>query len=529
MDLNALTAIWQAERGPRFRMPRPVSRARRSITRGMLLLLAAYLAMAAFWAGTAVGGGLPGLDSREAGNLLWRIPLALGLAGALWDGGCVVDPAPFRPYFVSLRTLVLAEGMLGLTTPVKQALAGLGFAFSLGLAWGRPGLFPLGLGYALLAIVWTACLERVIHCLVPAGLFRQRTFLVLILVLGMAMAFLQGRPAVPAFLRALEGAWSLPGAEMVRFWQTRQGAHLALPLGATLVLLALTAVCVARDLAVDRRPRTALAGGRVWAAASPLMTVARLQFHNLLASRSGQMRLFVLLLSVVVAKEPELITIGTLKSPHAWVGAAAGLTFGAVLIVPLCNLLGYDRGGVRTWWRLPIQDRDLLLGKVAGCAAYAVIAAVTLLALVTRASAWRLVQVNGRGGLSLEVVRALNPLGAGEVLAMALLLAALFLWWAGSGLERSLRGAWPLGRDSYGLKLELDEEKMARVGTLLAPLAWMGPLFGLTLALGWETAAAAMALLAVGASLRLRRRLDWAVSHLQEDREAVTLALAAGG
>jgi hypothetical protein len=529
MDLNALAALWGAARGPRHRPARPLSRKRRAITAFMLSLMALYLALASFWAGNAAGAGLAGLDPAAAGKLLWRIPLALGVAGALWDAGCVVDPAPCRPYFVSLPTLILAEGMLGLTTPVKRVLAGLGAVFSLGMAWGRPGLFPLGLGYAALALLWTACLERVIHALAPAGLLRQRAFMILLLAMGASLVLLRGGPAAPAFLPALERAWSLPGAELVRFWQTRQASHLALPLGATLALLAVTAPCLTRDLAGNRRPGTALAGGRTWGFTPPWAGVARLQLHQLLASRSGQLRLFLVVISVALGKEPELLTVGTLKSPNAWSGIAAAFTFGAVLMVPLCNLLGYDRGGVRTWWRAPILDRDLLLGKVAGCAAYGALAAPILLALLAGTTAWHLVQVPAPGGYSLHVIRAARPMGAGELLAVALLMGAVFLWLAGTGLERSLRGAWPLGLDGYGLKLQFDDEKVARVGALLAPLLWMGPVFALTMHFGWRIAAIAMAAVAVGAGLRFRRRLGWAAGDLQQNREEVTLALAAGG
>jgi hypothetical protein len=487
------------------------------------------LALAAFWGGNALGADLAGLDPAATGKLLWRIPLTLGVAGALWDAGCVVDPSPCRPYFVALPTLILAEGMLGLTTPVKRVLAGLGTVFSLGLAWGRPGLFPLGLGYAVLALLWTACLERVIHALAPAGLLRQRTFVILLLALGAALLLLKGGPAAPAFLPALERAWSQPGAELVRFWQTRHDAHLALPLEATLALLALTALCLTRDLAGNRRPGTALAGGRAWGFTPPWAGVARLQFHQLLASRSGQLRLFMVMISVVLGKEPELLTVGTLKAPHAWSGIAAAFTFGAVLMVPLCNLLGYDRGGVRTWWRAPILDRDLLLGKVVGCAAYGAIAVPLLLALLAGTTAWHLVQVPAPDGFRLQLIRAVRPMGGGEFLAVTLLLAALFLWLAGSGLERSLRGAWPLGLDGYGVKLQFDDEKVARVGALLAPLLWLGPAFALTLHFGWKVSAVAMAAAVVGAGLRFRRRLDWAAGDLEANRETVTLALAAGG
>jgi len=519
VDLRALGALWWA----RNQRPRP----RRRALALLLAPLALYLGGAAFWGGTRIGGGLGQLDPVAAGRLLWRLPLALGLAGALWEGGCVVDPTPCRPFFISLPTRVLAEALLGLTTPVKRILGALGLAFSLGMAWGRPALLPAGLAYAALALVWTACLERVIHVLAPAGLLRQRAFLGVILGLGAGLAglaWLGGGAVAPAWVPRLERLWALPGIQLVRFWQTGSPSALAAPLGATLALLAVTASCVARELAEERRPGEALDGGRAWAFTAPWAGVARLQFHQLLASRAGQMRLLMLLLTVVLAKEPELITVGTVAMPRAWPALAAGLTFGSVLVVPLCNLLGFDRGGVRTWWTAPLAARDLLLGKVGGCAAYAALAAPVLLALTAQAQAWTLRQAARPGGIRLQVVPSARPMGP-EILALALLLAALFLWWAGSGLARSLRAPWPMPLGSYGVKTEFDEEKVARVGLLLAPLAWMVPLYGAALLLGWGAAAAAMAALALGSAWRFRFRLDAACTDLDAGREAISKAL----
>jgi hypothetical protein len=530
MDLNALAAIGSAAWGARFPRLRTASRSRRTITALLLLLLGAEFCGSAFAAGHATGIGLAGLDPVATGRILWRVPLLLALAGALWDGGCVLDPAPCRPYFVSLGTRVLAEAMLGVTTPIKGVLAGFGLVFSLGLAWGQPRLLPMGLAYVLLALVWTACLERVIHALVPAGLLPQRGMLVVALGLGAALiglAWLGGKPLAPPLQPGLERLWARPGADLVRFWQTGQFRWLRLPLAATLVLLAGTGICVARELDQDRRPGASLDGGRIWRFQRPWAGVARLQLHQLLASRAGQMRLLMLLMSVLLVKEPELETVGVLKTPHAWTGIAAGITFGAILVVPLCNLLGFDRGGVQTWFRAPLAGRDLLLGKILGVAGYAALAGPILLALVVQSQAWHLVQSRTEHGIRLHLLPATDPMRAGAVLALAGLLVALFLWWAGSGLELSVRRPWPMTLGSYGMQLEFDEDKLARLGVLLAPVAWMGPLFGLSLLLGQGAALAGVAVLVAAAATRFRRCLARASLQLVEQREQITLSLSA--
>ena len=530
MDVNALAALWSAARGPRPGARR-LPPGRRFLLAGLLLPLGLYLGGASLWAGLHLGSRLPTVDAAAAGAILWRIPLLLGLAGALWDGGCSVNPTPCRPFFITLPTLVLAEGMLGLTTVPKRVLGALGLLFTLGLAWGRPRLLLLGLALTCLGILWTACLERVIHHLLPAGLLRQRAFLGVFLGLGAGLAglsLLAGKPPSIPFLPALSRAWSWPCVQLLRCWQTSNPSRLLAPAGATLTLLALTSVCVRRELAVDRKPGTALGGGRLWSFRRPWLGVAKLQCHQILASRAGQMRLLMLLLSVVVAKEPELITMGTLQIPKVWTALAAGLALGPLLMVPLGNLLGFDRGGVRTWWAAPLRDRDLLLGKVLGCAAYAALAVPILLALLHQGRAWRFENLPHASGFPLRVAPSPLPMGAGETLAVGLLLGALFLWWAGSGLPRSLRGAAPLGLGSYAVSIEIDDEKVARVGMFLAPLAWMVPVYGAALLLGAPAAAAAMALLLLGAGARFRRRLGSACRELDQQREAVTFALAAG-
>jgi hypothetical protein len=526
VDVRVLAALWQARRAGTPRR----SGARRLWSGVLLGAIALELALGALWAGWTCARRMPGADPVLLGTALWRIPLGLGLAGALWDGGCVLSPRPLRPFFVRIRTLLLAELLLGLSTGMKRALFALAGLFALGAAARSPVLLPWALLSGFLAVLWVACLERLLPTLLPASLLRQRILLLLLAATASMLAGLRllglGGPLLFgwrfAWLAEVGRVVCRPGSDLVRagqailsdpktiqaasFHPSGQGgvwAALLVPLAATLLLLALTAWAVRRELAGERAG-LGTAAGPLWSFRRPWAGVARLQFQRLLASRAGQLRLFVTFVAVLVAKEPELISAGRLHAPRAWVALSAAFAFGALLIVPLCNLFGLDRGGVRSYWILPLADRDLLLGKLLGVAGYGLLG----------------------GGLILLLLAAAQPLRPLELVGIAELLLAAFLWHAGSGLARSLRGAWGMTRDSNGIELEFSDEKVARLGVLIVPLLWLLPLFAVAVLLGPWALLPAMAAAALLAGLRLRAKLAEACLELAREREALSAALA---
>jgi len=515
VDVMALSALWQARQAKVPQAPKQ----RRVWSFLLFWIMGVDLAILALWAGWTCGHQVVSTDPRLLGMRLWRVPLSLGLAGALWEGGCVVSPRPFRPFFVRARTLLLAELMVGLTTPVKRALLGLGLLFALGLGVRHPILAPWGLLVAALAILWIACLERILPALFPSGLLRQRVLLLLLLAVagvlaglratGLAAPHLSGQR--PAWAAQMEWAGTLPGqhlaqgaSELLAGHREAFGRQLEVPLGATLLLLVLAAWMVHRELESGPAPSSGLGGGHPWVFCRPWFGVARLHLHHLLASRAGQLRLFMAFMSILAAKEPELISMGRLEAPRAWVAFSAAFVFGAILMVPLCNLLGMERGGIRTHWNLPMEDRDLLRGMLVGAGAYAFLA----------------------GSLILLLLGAVHSLRPAELLGIGLLLVAIFLWCAGSGLSHSLRSAWGMSQESYGIQVELTDEKLARLGVVITPLLWMLPVFAVSVILGPWSLLSCMACLVLISALRISSRLDTACAALVCERETLTLALA---
>ena len=515
MDVMALSALWQARQ---VKVPQTPKK-RRAWSFLLLWILGIDLGLLALWAGRYCGHLVGSADPVLLGMQIWRIPLSLGLAGALWEGGCVVSPRPLRPFFVQAKTMLLAELMLGLSTPMKRILFAFGLMYTIGLALSHPILAPWGLLVATLGILWIACLERIIPALFPSGPREQRFLLLLILAVAAMLAGLRatglGASQIlaqrPTWTVLLERILTLPGQHLTLAASALLAGHfgafwreLVVPIGATLLLLFLAAWMVHRQLESGPSASSGLGGGRIWAFRRPWFGVARLHLHGLLASKAGQVRLFAAFISILAAKEPELISLGRLQAPRAWVAFSAAFVFGAILMVPLCNLLGMERGGIRTYWNLPMEDRDLLLGKLMGTGAYAAMA----------------------GGLILLLICAVHPLRAAELLGISLLLVAVFLWCAGSGLIRSLSGAWGMRPESYGIQVELTDEKMARLGVMIAPLLWMLPIFAVSVILGPWSLLTCMACLVMISALRITSRLDAACAVLVCERETLTMALA---
>lgn len=427
------------------------------------------------------------------GPWLDRLGFALGAGGALWSGGPVLEARPWRPFRLQRRTLLVGELLLGLTTGAKRVLVALLLTAALGFSLPVPSLLPWALLTVILLVLWAFGLERLLYAAMPGPLRILRLPLALGLPLG---AWVLRRTSAGAI------AWT-PGHQLARAAEAvLRGGSAAGPIGwaalATALMLALTAWALIPALS-RARGGTALVAGTPPAFRCPWHGLAGLHLRQLLASRAGQLRLVMVFLAVLGIKEPELISLGRLHAPRAWVALWFALTFGTVLAVPLCNLLGLDRGGIRTWWALPLEDRDLLKAKVAGTALYASLVA----------------------GLLCLAVCAFHGIRPVEGPGLLLLLAFVFLWCTGSGLERSILASWSQTRSSYGIQLEFTDEKVARLGVALAPIPMAIPLYALTVWIHPILAAMAMAGMCLLALLRLRRRLDAGCRLLDQYREQI--------
>lgn len=509
MDVTALGTIWTLQAQVRTATRR----------RGLTLLLAVTALPCATllaFLGHAWGRGLPGQDPAEAGRALAALLGGLALLSAFTDGTCALRMEAFQPFQIRPRTLFLAEFLVGAATPVKVAVWAAGGAFVLGATAARPRLAPwlvLSLPFLVLALL---ALERMagvltrrfghalrILVIFGAGLAGMRALLGAL----MAGANLKGTPT-GQHLAALP----LPGAGLPTTWLVSALRHAALRgwpgpgllafLGAWTGLLALAYGCLYPDL---RGERPALGRARVKPRTfqHPWALVAWLHLGRVLGSKPGRFMAILPIVALTSLIDP--LVFGFRPGP-TWVLAWASL----MLVAPgrklASNLFGLDRGGVRTFWLLPLADRDLLLGKA--------LATGLVQALVA--------------GLTLLCLALATPLRPLELLGGTLLLAALALFQLGTGLRRTLEHPFPL--DPAGLNpAVLDDPTLATLGWLLLPWLLLGITWGLTLRLGTPWALLAMALAVPLGALRLRRSFRRAVDALPARREALTLALEGSG
>jgi hypothetical protein len=505
MDVTALGTIWTLQTQVRAATRR----------RGLTLVLAvAALPSATLLAvlGFAWGRSLPGLDPADAGRALAALLGGLALLSAFTDGTCALRLEAFQPFRIRPWTLFQAELLVGAATPVKMAIWAAGGAFALGAAAARPVLAPwLALSLPLLVLALLA-LERM------AGVLTRRFghALRILVIFGAGLAGMR------ALLGALMGganlkgtptgqhlaALPLPGAGLPTTWLVSSFRHAALRgwpgpgllafLGAWAGLLALAYGCLRPDL-LGERPALGRVPAKPRTFRHPWATVAWLHLGRVLGSKPGRFMFFLPIVALTSLVDP--LVFGFRPGP-TWV-----LAWAAFMLVPpgrklASNLFGLDRGGVRTFWLLPLEDRDLLLGKA--------LATGFVQAMV--------------GGLTLFCLALATPLRPLELLGGALLLAALALFHSGTGLRRSLEHPFPL--DPAGLNpAVLDDPTLATFGLLLLPCILLIATWGLTLRLGTPWALLAMALAVPLGALHLRRSYRRAVDALPGRREALTLAL----
>jgi len=465
------------------------------------------------------GASLPSSDPKEASMTL---PALLGggaLLSGIWDGTCALRFTAFRPFLVTPGALFQAELLVGLWTPVKRLLWAAGFTFCLGAAWTCPRVMPwtfLALPALILALF---ALERLVGVgarrfgrslktmVLFGGLFLGMRWLIAYLMAGgnlRRMPTGQHLPTLPGvsvdLFRLMPSTWlahSLQAA--AQRGRPSWGFFLFLVCVAGLLFIAYRALLpdLAGSPPVENRGAT-----KAPVFKRPWVGVAGLHLSQILGSKVGRFSLFLPVFALASLIDPILFGF---RPGSTWILAWSGLVFLSVGRKLACNLFGMDRGGVRSFWVLPLDDRDLLKGKLLGTAFFQGL----ILALML-------------GCLALGA-----PLSPLELVGGGLFLASLCTWHLRIGLVRSLECPFPL--DAEGLHMvELDDPTLVTLGRLLLPWLVLVLVWAIAIRLGPLSAIWAMLVATMAAGLALLRRLPMATRMLGEDRERFTMRLEGG-
>lgn len=502
MDVNLFKAVWHAERA------RGMGKAQRGL-RIVLGISALPMLGLTGWLGLTAGRALSHMDPALVGQGLATGLLCLSFLSGFWDGSCALRFEPFRPFQVSPSSLFFAELMVTIQIPMKLYLAALSASWALGVAVIHPSLLPWLMLFVPLLLLWLISLERIIGVL--AGRLTSMNFKLLalygLLFLGLwvFMAKAENRSInwLPSGQFSSQLSYWLPTTQMIMGWQgVLKGdwpfARLfVLPVLWTALLL-LLAYGALRNIFSGEAAQTF--GGEVgqpWAFRRSWVGVARHQWHSLWNSKVGRLFLFVPLLGLDGVVTPTVIGV---RPGSTWIIACLGFV---QLSTGFCfNLFGFDRGGVRGFWTLPLEDRDLLVGKVMGVAAFQ---AVILF-------------------LFAACLPFLAPLTRMQGLSAVFFCTSLFSAHARSGMRFSVKHPRPV--DPAGITPNnLDDTYFGKLGRVFLPWVVLVAVWGIASRMGSWPLLLSMVLTCLGSLALLWRGISTATDGLRLGRDHLTATL----
>ena len=370
MDVSLLRAVLHMARNHR----------KGSTRRGLAVFLGvSALPMAAllFWLGYQFGDGLALANAALAGQAAAGLILFLGCFSGLSDGTCVLRFETLRPFQVPPFSAFQAEIMVGLLTPMKMYLGCLAALGGLGLAVNHPSLLPWLLVFIPMALIWLFCLERLVGVLgrlVGRNLKTLVLFGALVILFRLAVRDELGPGGSWMPLECLRGriAFWLPTTQSIVGWQGVLVGHgalsklLLLPCLWTLVLLTLTFGALRKTFAGHSLALTQVSTHSA-SFKRPWVGVAMLHWRDLWHSKVGRLFIFVPLVALNGMMLPFVIEH---RPGPTWIVAWIGWMQLIIGNGFLFDVFGLDRGGIRSFWTLPLEDLDLLVGKVVGLGCY---------------------------------------------------------------------------------------------------------------------------------------------------------------
>ncbi len=265
---------------------------------------------------------------------------------------------------------------------------------NVGLAMRMPRSSPFVMLLALNGVVTLASLMFIISAF-RAAVSRRRALLTVIGIATVAAALGFGLPGLrivlkdwlPAFAQSIPGARGYAGLLAFRAGQVTEGlAGICIATGASALLVLVAAQLHRRRLMSEAEGSGRRAGAETLLRfGTPSSAVGRIFFRQLLASRAVRSQIFLPLfftapVALVTAMSRDAIADGkplpdnivSMLSRAELVPWYAIVPLLAVAMNPQIwmNQFGWDRGGLRTMLLLPLEPRDLFIGKLRGLLAF---------------------------------------------------------------------------------------------------------------------------------------------------------------
>ncbi|BDU77800.1 hypothetical protein [Mesoterricola sediminis] len=459
------------------------------------------------YAANALGHANPYIIGLVMANLL----LGSGTLSGIWDGTCTLNFEPFRPFIAPPHALFLSELVASLFTPIKVFLWIIGLAACFGASLAHPSLLFSVIPCIPLMLLWLICLEHLVGSVsrhVGSSLKILAIYAVVFFAMRALISFLlkgQTLRSLPIEQFGIHLAPWLPTTQLVLCWEAILSGGwpplnaIGLAVGWTIILIFATYGVLRRDLLGETRHQADMGFRKPWTFDRLWMGVAKYRWYGIISSKNGRIFLFLPFIALLSLIEP--LAVGLRPGPSWTVGCMSWV------MLPLggkfsCALFGFDRASVRGYWTLPLEDSDLLLGKLAGTLLYKFTVVFLLMLCAVFAT----------------------PMPPSLCLYAFLLCSTLALAQARVGLRFSIQHPQPL--DPKGMNpSEMDDTGLKRLGLLLLPWAILMFIWVICLNLAPWLLGIALFLALLTEAFALYKSLLRSCGLLHSQRDQLTAAL----
>ena len=315
-----------------------------------------------------VGGGyfladaLPNLQvSRTLGVLFAYLILIGGTVGH----SRVLDWERTKTFPVRLRSLFIAELIAGFGDLLPMFLSLIAASLLVGVAIAKPGLIPLLPLPWIFVVVGILTLRHVLGGLASSIMKRLRTVLLALCTTAAVAAVVASYVRTPNTATLLASIDLLPTTQSIVAFNDMLSAQWGMALVRQLypaAVIAILVILAAWSLQRESQPQSsesmASSDERLWAFSSPAIGIAKLHWVSAFGSTVFMLNFISPLLSFFIFR------MLLAETRYAFLLVPAVLSWTILMSAGLqLNQFGLDGSGVKALLILPIEARDVLIGK----------------------------------------------------------------------------------------------------------------------------------------------------------------------